>query len=72
MQPTSVMLALIVSLVIVSFLFGIVLGMVISSVKEKMTVIRYAIKNSMNTMPELLRDLYPGALEELRNEKRNY
>jgi ligand-binding sensor protein len=42
-----------------SILLGFVLGAVITVHKEQQKVIRYASKNDMNTMHELLRDLYP-------------
>lgn len=42
-----------------SILLGFVLGQVIASHKERQKVIRYASKNDMNTMHEMLRDLYP-------------
>lgn len=47
-----------------SGLLGFAIGMLIAMLREKTRVINYAIRNSMNTMPELLRDLYPDTYWE--------
>lgn len=63
--------------IICSMLFGYALGTVISTSREQQKIIKYASKNDMNTMHELLQDLYPFVLwppsslikkEEVKND----
>jgi hypothetical protein len=63
--PSNDMMVAFMAVTAASLTLGFSLGMLICMLRERTQVINYALRNNLNTMPELLRDLYPETFWEL-------